>query len=133
MPQLYCLKGKVFIVLCFQLCFTHYTAVQINNCLERTYAIKVATMKFMHYPCAPGILLSKGEISITQQYINNCLIRTSAIKIASMKITDTFSYEKKPSSNRQFLLSAKMIGTQNSLVPKLLHGRPKHQLGIVTH
>jgi len=28
-----------------QLCSTHYVAVQINNCLKRTSAIKVATMK----------------------------------------------------------------------------------------
>jgi len=31
--------------LCCQLCSTCYTAVQIDNCLKRTSAIKVATMK----------------------------------------------------------------------------------------
>jgi len=29
----------------YQLCSTHYVAVQINNCLKRTFVIKVATMK----------------------------------------------------------------------------------------
>jgi len=29
----------------YQLCSTHYTVVQINNCFKRTFVIKVATMK----------------------------------------------------------------------------------------
>jgi len=41
----YPLKSKVSIMLCCQLCSTCYTAVWINDCLKRTSAIKVATMK----------------------------------------------------------------------------------------
>jgi len=42
--------------LCCQLCSTHYIAVRINNCLKRTSAIKVATMKItddFHYEWKP--------------------------------------------------------------------------------
>jgi len=45
---IYCLKRKS---LRCQLCSTHYTAVQINNCLKRTSAIKVATMKITDNFC----------------------------------------------------------------------------------
>jgi len=38
------LESEVIIVLC---CPTCYTAVQINNCLKSTFAIKVATLKNM--------------------------------------------------------------------------------------
>jgi len=31
----------------YQLSSTHYAAVRINNCLKRTFVIKVATMKIM--------------------------------------------------------------------------------------
>ena len=40
----YCLKSEVSITLCCRLCSTHYTAVQIKNCLKSTSAIKIATM-----------------------------------------------------------------------------------------
>ena len=45
----YRLKSEVSITLHCQLhvCLTHYTAVQIKNCLKSTSAIKVATMKNM--------------------------------------------------------------------------------------
>ena len=41
----YRLKSEVSITLCCQLCSTRYTAVRIKNCLKRTSAIKIATMK----------------------------------------------------------------------------------------
>ena len=41
----YRLKSEVSITLRCQLCSTHYTAVQIKNCLKNASAIKVATMK----------------------------------------------------------------------------------------
>ena len=41
----YHLKSEVSIMLHCQLCSTHYTALQIKNCLKSTSAIKVATMK----------------------------------------------------------------------------------------
>ena len=48
-PQLvyinYPLKSEVSITLLSPLCSTHYTAVQIKNCLKSTSAIKIATMK----------------------------------------------------------------------------------------
>jgi len=44
MPQLSS-ETEVSIALLCQLCSTHYTAVQIKNCLKSTSLIKVATMK----------------------------------------------------------------------------------------
>ena len=41
----YHLKSEVSIMLCCQLCSTHYTALQIKNCSKGTSAIKVGTMK----------------------------------------------------------------------------------------
>jgi len=41
MPQLYQLLSE----LCCHLCSIYYTALQINNCLKITSAIKVAPMK----------------------------------------------------------------------------------------
>jgi len=35
------------LMICCQLCLTHYTAVWINNCLKRTSAIEVANIKIM--------------------------------------------------------------------------------------
>jgi len=56
MPHLhiYYLKRKM---LRCQLCSTHYAAVQINNCLKRTFEIKAAAMKIMddfHYKWKPS-------------------------------------------------------------------------------
>jgi len=45
-----------------QLCSTHYEAVQINNCLKRTFAIKVGTMKItdnLHYEWKPSVPTTK--------------------------------------------------------------------------
>ena len=41
----YRLKSEVSITLRCRLCSTHYTAIQIKNCLKNTSAIKIATMK----------------------------------------------------------------------------------------
>ena len=41
----YHLKSEVSIMLHCQLCSTHYTALQIKNCLKSTSAVKVATIK----------------------------------------------------------------------------------------
>jgi len=49
---------KISISLLCQLCSTHYTAIQINNCLKSTSVIKVATMKN-----TDNLL---GTISVTQ-------------------------------------------------------------------
>jgi len=52
---------------CCQLCSTCYTEVQINNCLKRTSAIKVATMKiadnfhYEHVPKPTLFVVSKDE------------------------------------------------------------------------
>ena len=40
----YRLKSEVSIMLHCRLCSTHYTAVQIENCLKNTSGIKIATM-----------------------------------------------------------------------------------------
>ena len=40
-----CLKSKVSITLCCQLCSTRYTAIQIKNCLKSIPTMKIATMK----------------------------------------------------------------------------------------
>ena len=40
----YRLKSELSITLRCQLCSTHYTAVQIKNCLKSTSAIKIAAM-----------------------------------------------------------------------------------------
>ena len=40
----YCLKNEVSITLCCQLCSTHYTALQIKNCLKSTSANTVKNM-----------------------------------------------------------------------------------------
>jgi len=42
-PLMYLLSEKK--TLNYQLCSTRYAAVRINNCLKRTFIIKVATMK----------------------------------------------------------------------------------------
>jgi len=55
-PQLYQLSSEKK-TLCCHLSSTHCTAVQINNCLKRTFAIKVSTMKIMdsfHYEWKPS-------------------------------------------------------------------------------
>ena len=41
------IKSEVSTMLHCWLCSTHYTAVQIKNCLKSTSAIKIATMKNM--------------------------------------------------------------------------------------
>ena len=41
----YHLKSEVSITLHYQLCSTHYTTLQIKNCLKSTSTIKVATTK----------------------------------------------------------------------------------------
>ena len=53
----YCMKSEVFITLHYQLCSTHYTALQFKNCSNSTPAIKVATMKNtddFHYEGKPS-------------------------------------------------------------------------------
>jgi len=48
------------------LCWTRYTAVQINNYLKRTFAIKVTTMKItdnFHYNWKPATKLSLFTVS----------------------------------------------------------------------
>ena len=45
----YHLKSEVYITLLCRLSSTHYTAVQIKNCLKSTSAIKIATMKLEKY------------------------------------------------------------------------------------
>jgi len=75
----YCLKGKVSIVLLFQLHSTGYTIVWINNCLKST----------------------------------------SVIYVVTMKLTDKLQYERKPHKpppNWHLLLSAKINGTQKSML-----------------
>ena len=41
----YHLKSEVSITFCCRLCSTRYNSVRIKNCLKRTSAIKIATMK----------------------------------------------------------------------------------------
>ena len=65
----YHLTGEVSIMFCCRLCSTHYTAVQIKNCLNSTSAIKIATMKNTDYfryegeaiMCYHQITVSKDE------------------------------------------------------------------------
>jgi len=54
-PLTYLLSEKK--IFCCQLCSTHYAAVQINNCIKRTSAIKVVTMKItdnFHFEWKPS-------------------------------------------------------------------------------
>ena len=50
----YRLKSEVSITLCCRLCSTHYTAVQIKNCLKSTFAIIIATKKNTDDFCFKG-------------------------------------------------------------------------------
>ena len=50
----YRLKSEVSITLCCRLCSTRYTAVQIENCLKSTSAIKTTTMKIRTISIAKG-------------------------------------------------------------------------------
>ena len=64
----YCLKSEVSIILHCQLCSTHYTAVQIKNCLKSTSAIKVATMKNtddFHYKTSHHVLPPNRQLLLS--------------------------------------------------------------------
>ena len=61
----YHLKSEVSITLRCWLCSTHYTAVQINNCLKSTSAMKVATIKStddFHYKEKPSRATTKSTL-----------------------------------------------------------------------
>jgi len=107
-------RCKVSIVLHFQLCSTHYTAVRIK---KRTFAIKVAPMKLtiMNWKRLPQLY----HLKVCFQQINNCSKRTSVIKVATMKNTDDFHYKRKPSHADHKIdtsLSAKMDGKQRRML-----------------
>ena len=105
----YHLKSEVSITLLCQLCSTHYSAVQIKNCLKSTSAIHAYTER-KKWCCRSSYINYhlKSEVSVmlrcqlcsthyTAVRIKNCLKSTSAIKIATMKNTYDFHYEGKPS------------------------------------
>ena len=59
----YRLKSEVSITLHCWLCSTHYTAIQIKNCLKSTSAIKIATMKNtdnFHFQGKPSYAIVKS-------------------------------------------------------------------------
>ena len=59
----YRLKSEVSITLRCRLCSTHYTAVQIKNCLKSTSVIEIATMKNMdnfHFEGKPSRAIAKS-------------------------------------------------------------------------
>ena len=59
----YRLKSEVSITLRCRLCSTHYTTIQIKNCLKSAFAIKIATMKNMddfHFEGKPSRARTKS-------------------------------------------------------------------------
>jgi len=57
-------------MLCCQLCSTRYKAVRINNCLKRTSAIKVATIKItddFHYEWSHQMPTTKSTLFVVSK------------------------------------------------------------------